>query len=414
MGYYDQQTNTNQENQEITPSRYGDGKKPVKQSRWKPVLSSITSGVVGGMIVLGVYPMIEDKQEETPASQSAPNEQTASQTAANSDNVTSVSKSGSVADVAENLSPSIVGISNLQQNKQSFSDAAKEAGSGSGVIFKKEGNDAFILTNNHVVEGAESLDISLSNGEKAKGKLVGADALTDLAVLRIDAAEAPGVAPIGDSSKLRAGESVIAIGNPLGIEFSRTVTEGIISGTDRSIQIDTSQGPWELNVLQTDAAINPGNSGGPLINMSGEVIGINSLKISQSGVEGLGFAIPSSDVMPIAEQLMEKGQIDRPFLGISMGDIEQIPPQAAAEELGLPEGMTTGVYLDKIQSGSPADQGGLERGDVITALDGKKIKNSSELRKYLYESKSVGDTLKVTVYRDGSKQDLTLKLTAQE
>ncbi|MBS2970497.1 trypsin-like peptidase domain-containing protein [Metabacillus sp. KIGAM252] len=409
MGYYDEHSNHNQE----SSSRFEGGKKPSKPSRWKPVLSSITSGVVGGMIVLGVYPML-DKQQESPAVQSAPNEQTASQSASKSANVQTVSNSTNVADVAENLSPAIVGIANLQQSQQSFSDTAQESSTGSGVIFKKDGKDAFILTNNHVVEGAQSLDVSLSNGKKAKGELVGADPLTDLAVLRINADEAPGMAPIGDSSKLRAGEKVIAIGNPLGIEFSRTVTEGIISGTDRSIQIDTSKGPWELNVLQTDAAINPGNSGGPLINMNGEVIGINSLKISQNGVEGLGFAIPSNDVMPIANQLMEKGQIDRPFLGVTLGDIEQIPPQIASEQLGLPEGMTTGVYLEKIQSGSPAEKGGLERGDVITALDGKKVKNSSELRKYLYESKSIGDKVKVTVYRDGKKQEATLTLTAQE
>ncbi|WP_338778350.1 trypsin-like peptidase domain-containing protein [Metabacillus sp. FJAT-52054] len=409
MGYYDEHSNHNEE----SSSRYGGGKKPSKPSRWKPVLSSITSGVVGGMIVLGVYPML-DKQQESPAVQSAPTQQTASQSASKSTNVQAVSHSTNVADVAEKLSPAIVGIANLQQSQESFSNTAKESGTGSGVIFKKDGKDAFILTNNHVVEGAQSLDVSFSNGKKVKGELVGADPLTDLAVIRINAEAAPSVAPIGDSSKLRAGEKVIAIGNPLGIEFSRTVTEGIISGTNRSIQIDTSKGPWELNVLQTDAAINPGNSGGPLINMNGEVIGINSLKISQNGVEGLGFAIPSNDVMPVAKQLMEKGQIDRPFLGVSLGDIEQIPPQVAGEQLGLPEGMTTGVYLDSIQSGSPAEKGGLERGDVITALDGKKVKNSSELRKYLYESKSIGDKVQVTIYRDGKKQEVTLTLTAQE
>ncbi|AZB44375.1 PDZ domain-containing protein [Bacillus sp. FJAT-42376] len=409
MGYYDDH------NQESVSSRYGNEKKASKPSRWKPVLSSITSGVVGGMIVLGVYPLIEDKQQENPAVQNAPAEQAASQsTVKPSANVQTVSNNVNVADVAENLSPAIVGIANLQQSQQSFSDTPQESSTGSGVIFKKEGKDAFILTNNHVVEGAQSLDISFSNGKKAKGDLVGADPLTDLAVVRIKADQAPGVAAIGDSSKLRAGEKVIAIGNPLGIEFSRTVTEGIISGTNRSIQIDTSKGPWELNVLQTDAAINPGNSGGPLINMNGEVIGINSLKISQNGVEGLGFAIPSNDVMPIASQLMKKGQVDRPFLGVSLGDIEQIPPQIASQELGLPEGVTTGVYLDKIQSGSPADKGGLERGDVIIALDGKKVKNSSELRKYLYESKSIGDKVNVTAYRDGKKQEFTLTLAAQE
>ncbi|MTH55439.1 PDZ domain-containing protein [Bacillus mangrovi] len=412
MGYYDDQQQSGYGPQE-SPSRYGEGRKPGRPSRLRPVLSSITSGVVGGMIVLGVYPMIDPKQDQEPSVKTqAPDSQTGSQSAGQSDNVRQVGTSTATADIAEELSPAIVGIANLQQSQQSI--GAQEKGSGSGVIFKKEGKDAFVLTNNHVVEDAQSLEVSLSTGEKAKGELVGADPLTDLAVVKINADKAPGTAPIGDSSKLRAGERVIAIGNPLGIEFSRTVTEGIISGTDRSIEIDTSQGPWQLGVLQTDAAINPGNSGGPLINMSGEVIGINSLKISQNGVEGLGFAIPSNDVMPIAEQLMSGGKVERPFLGVSLGDIDQIPPQIASQELGLPDGMTTGVYLDSIQQGSPADKGGLQRGDVITALDGKDIKNSSELRKFLYENKSIGEKVEVTIYRDGKKQEAVLTLTAQE
>ena len=158
-----------------------------------------------------------------------------------------------------------------------------------------------------------------------EGKLLGSDSLTDLAVVEISADHVEKVASFGDSSSLKAGESVIAIGNPLGKDLSRTVTQGIISGVDRTVSVDTSAGQTEMNVIQTDAAINPGNSGGALLNTKGEVIGINSMKISESGVEGIGFAIPSNDVKPIAEELMSKGKIERPFIGIGMMDLEQVP-----------------------------------------------------------------------------------------
>lgn len=198
--------------------------------------------------------------------------------------------SSSIADIVDSLTPAIVGITNMQtQTSRDFfnsSSESVEAGTGSGFIFKKEGDAGYILTNNHVIEGAQSIEVTLYNGEKVPAELVGTDALTDIAVLKIDAEHVEVVAELGDSSQLRTGEDVIAIGNPLGEEFSRTVTQGIISGIDRTIDVTTSEGNWALDVLQTDAAINPGNSGGPLINMSGQVIGINSLKISDSGVEG--------------------------------------------------------------------------------------------------------------------------------
>lgn len=187
------------------------------------------------------------------------------------------------------------------------------------------------------------------DGQKATATVVGADALTDLAVLTIDASVAPEGINFGDSDRMRPGEEVLAIGNPLGLDFSRSVTQGIVSATGRSISVDTSDGEWELDVLQTDAAINPGNSGGALINTAGEVIGINSLKISESGVEGLGFAIPSNDVIPIVTELIENGKITRPYLGVSLANTEELPQYYLQN---VPEAAKSGVMVTGIETGS--------------------------------------------------------------
>ena len=201
-----------------------------------------------------------------------------------------------------------------------------KSGSGSGVIYKIDGDKAYIVTNNHVIEGAEKLEVSLESGETTTAELVGKDALSDLAVLTIDAKYADTSLEFGDSDKFRAGDEVIAIGNPLGLDFSGTVTQGIVSAVNRSINVKTSAGEWEINVIQTDAAINPGNSGGALLNAAGQVIGINSLKISESGVEGLGFAIPSNEVIPLIEEMTANGQVERPYIGIGLADLNQVPP----------------------------------------------------------------------------------------
>ncbi|MBD1383558.1 S1C family serine protease [Metabacillus arenae] len=406
MGYYDEfdQNETNR-----TYRRKSKG-------TFKTVLSSIISGVVGGALVLG-FTTYQDMNEPQQANV---REEPASEALSSDSNVktTEVSSKGNIADIAERLSPTIVGITNLQQTSNPFgrgeSGDTAEAGTGTGVIFKKSGNEAFIVTNNHVIEGSQQIEVTLSNGEKVKAEIVGADALTDMAVLKISAENVTTVASFGDSSELRAGENVIAIGNPLGLEFSRTVTEGIISGTNREITIQTSEGEWALSVLQTDAAINPGNSGGPLINMSGEVIGINSLKISQDGVEGLGFSIPSNDVLSIVEQLMENGKVERPFLGVGLIDLSEVPGYFVRDNLKLPEEVTKGVVVGNLAGGSPADRAGLQEKDVIVALNDNEIENSSDLRKYLYTKTKVGDEIKVKFYRDGKEQTVTLKLTEKD
>ena len=281
-----------------------------------------------------------------------------------------------------------------------------ESGTGSGVIWKKENGKAYIITNNHVIEGATKVEISLYNGKKTTAKVVGADALTDLAVLTIDDSYVSQTLTFGDSDSIRPGDSALAIGNPLGLDFSRSVTQGIVSATNRSMTVDTSDGTWELNVIQTDAAINPGNSGGALINSSGEVIGINSMKISESGVEGLGFAIPSNDVIPIVNELIKNGKITRPYLGVSLTNVSEIPQYYLQN---IPKAAQSGVMVTSIDNSSAAAKAGFQQQDIIVSVDGVNVSSGAELRKQLY-SKEIGDKVSFTVYRGTSKKTLTATL----
>ncbi|MGQ4667307.1 S1C family serine protease [Metabacillus halosaccharovorans] len=406
MGYYDET--------EITREH----KKPRRS--FKPVLSSIISGVVGGALVLGVTTFTNDQQPSVTETNQAVETAAQNESSPSTANTQALSTgSNSIADIVDSLSPAIVGITNLQTQTtgdifQNSTGESVESGTGSGVIFKKEGDAGYIITNNHVIEGAQSIEVTLYSGDKVEAELVGTDALTDIAVLKINAEHVTVVAEMGDSSELRTGEDVIAIGNPLGEEFTRTVTQGIISGVDRTIDVTTSEGNWALDVLQTDAAINPGNSGGPLINMSGQVIGINSLKITESGVEGLGFAIPSNDVLPIAEELMNNGKIQRPFLGVGLVEMSEIPQYYLQEQMNLPEDVKEGVVVGTVSPNSPADEAGLQQQDVIVSMNDQAITNASDLRKFLYTETEIGDEVDVTLYRAGEKVTVKIKLTTSE
>ncbi|QNU23930.1 S1C family serine protease [Geobacillus zalihae] len=313
------------------------------------------------------------------------------------------------------VADAVVGVVNIQKQVDFFSDQAQdtEAGTGSGVIFKKDGDAAYIVTNNHVIEGANKVEVALANGKKVNAEIVGADALTDLAVLKIPAEGVTNVASFGDSSKVKIGEPVAAIGNPLGLDLSRTVTEGIVSGK-RTMPVSTSAGDWEIDVIQTDAAINPGNSGGALINSAGQVIGINSMKIAETGVEGLGFAIPSENVKPIVEQLMKDGKIKRPYLGVQLVDVADLSDDVRTNELKLPSNITSGAAVTSVEPFSPAAEARLKSKDVITAINGEKIDSVSALRKYLYTKTAVGDRINVTVYRDRFETTVSVTLKARE
>ncbi|PAE18263.1 S1C family serine protease [Robertmurraya siralis] len=387
------------------------------KSKLKGFLSMVAAGVVGSVLTMTVIPQTDFFRDYyQPVAEGSENVEGAA-TQGNEVNIMPTStnnSSASVADIVDQTASAIVGIVNRQQQNNPFSRTSEvvESGSGSGVIFKKTDDVAYIVTNNHVIEGASEIEVSLHNGEKVTAQLIGADALTDLAVLKIDAKYADNVLSFGDSSTLRAGDQVLAIGNPLGLEFSRTVTQGIVSAVDRNIAVSTSAGEWELNVIQTDAAINPGNSGGALINSQGQVIGINSLKISESGVEGLGFAIPSNDVVPIVNEIIESGKISRPYMGVSLASLNEIPP---AYYQNLPDDVTGGVMVTYVDPNSAAAEAGIKAQDIIVSINEQKVETASELRKYLYTEAKIGDEVKLEIYREGKliKEKITLSNNIQ-
>lgn len=304
------------------------------------------------------------------------------------------------------------GFGGAQQNEQAEGEL-QEAGTGSGVVYKIENGVAYIVTNHHVIEDAEKLEITLADGSKKEATLVGSDIWTDLAVIKVDADGIKTVADFGDSEVLKQGETVIAIGNPLGLDFYGSVTVGVISGTNRAVPVDLNGDgteDWQSEVLQTDAAINGGNSGGALVNLNGDLIGINSMKIASEAVEGLGFAIPINTVIPIIQQLEGNGQVVRPAMGISLMDLTDIPAFYQAQTLQLPEGITTGVVVAEIVAGSAADEAGMKQYDVIFEMDGQTIESVIDLRQHLYTKTAVGDTLNVKVYRGGKVVELNLVL----
>ncbi|MBR1975831.1 MAG: trypsin-like peptidase domain-containing protein, partial [Phascolarctobacterium sp.] len=243
---------------------------------------------------------------------------------------------------AKKVGPAVVGITNKAYVRDFFNRVKfVERGTGSGVIY--DAKNGLIATNHHVVEGATEIIVALTDGRTVKGKVLGEDAATDLAVVQVDEKNLP-VATFGDSDTLQVGEPAIAIGNPLGLEFRGSVTAGVISALNRSIEL----GERKFNLLQTDAAINPGNSGGALVNADGEVIGINSAKIAVSGVEGIGFAIPINTAKPILDQLADKGRVARPYLGASLIDKE------VADRFGFDLDLHGGVFIAKVVKDSPA------------------------------------------------------------
>ncbi|TJZ71272.1 PDZ domain-containing protein [Bacillus amyloliquefaciens] len=445
MDNYRDENRTDQKEQEVLlvkenpqTARYSapDEDKKKRSFGWfRPLLG----GVIGGGLALGIYtftPLGDHQTQDTsnPAPAQETSSVTAKQTSSESDSGKSANSSSanssSISNMVEDISPAIVGITNLQKQQSSSdlfgfgssSDSNSnasgddaETGSGSGVIFKKANGKAYIITNNHVVEGASSLKVSLYDGTDVTAKLVGSDSLTDLAVLEISDKHVTKTANFGSSSALRTGESVIAIGDPLGKDLSRTVTQGIVSGLNRTVSISTSAGESSINVIQTDAAINPGNSGGPLLNTDGKIIGINSMKISENDVEGIGFAIPSNDVKPIAEELLTKGQVERPYIGVSMIDLEQVPQNYQEGTLGLfGKQLNKGVYIREVAQGSPAAKAGLKAEDIIISLKGKETGTGSELRNILYKNTKVGSTVDVKIIRDGKEMTKKMKLTQKE
>lgn len=369
-------------------------------------ISTVGAGVLGSALTLGVVANTDILQAK-PATEEA----VASVTSPNVVQTAATHSKESLSDMVENASKAIVGVSNFKDagNRFAGNSSMKEYGTGSGVIYKIDGEDAYIVTNNHVIEGSQKVEVTLHDGEKADAELIGTDALTDLAVLKVSSKGIDTALEFGDSDKLRAGDSVVAIGNPLSLEFSGTVTQGIISAPARSIDVKTTAGNWQMNVIQTDAAINPGNSGGALINTEGELIGINSLKIAENGVEGIGFAIPSNDVVPLVEEITKSGKIERPYIGIGLADLADVPYMYVQH---LPQEVKGGVIVTNIDPLSAASKAGLKEQDVITAINDTDINNSMELRQFLYSKLKIGDKAKLTVYTGSEKRTVELTLTS--
>lgn len=300
-------------------------------------------------------------------------------------------KEKSVVEIVETVGPSVVGITSKVQYRDFFNNLQVSEGAGSGVIFNIDSQYVYIMTNNHVVADASELLIELSEENMVDAEVVGRDAMTDLAIIKAKRADIPleimsGLKPVvlGDSDKVKVGETAIAIGNPLG--YNKTVTVGVISAIGREVSQNT------LAMLQTDAAINPGNSGGALVNNRGEVIGINSVKISDTSVEGIGFAIPINEAKPIVSQIIQNGYVSRPFLGVS--------GQTVDDQLSEIYGLPIGVYVANVVTGAPAEKAGVQSGDVIIAVNDKETltweEMTGELQKY-----TVGDTVKLSIVRKG-------------
>ena len=368
------------------------------------VLVGFFSGILGSLVIL----QFNQKQEITKQNSTG-----ITQTAVKNENSTT-----QAVDKVKDAVVSIITYSGNSQN--SFvgaddtdidSNTEQVNSEGSGVIYKKEGESAYLVTNTHVINGAKKVDIRLADGTKVPGEIVGSDTYSDIAVVKISSEKVSTVAEFGDSSKLAVGETAIAIGSPLGSEYANTVTQGIVSSLNRHVSLKAEDGQAiSTNAIQTDTAINPGNSGGPLINIQGQVIGITSSKIASNGgtsVEGLGFAIPANDVINIIKQLEKDGKVTRPALGIHMVNLTNLST-ADLQKLKLPDNVTSGVAVRSVQKNMPAN-GHLQQYDVITKVDDTKISSTTELQNALY-SHSIGDEMTVTYYRNGKEEKTTIKL----
>lgn len=282
---------------------------------------------------------------------------------------------------------------------------------GSGAVYKVNEDEILIITNNHVINGADRVDIAFANGVEITGEIMGSDLFTDLALIKVIVDFEAVPFKVGDSALTKVGEWVLAIGSPLGNEFAGSVTMGILSGKDRVVPVDLDNNgvaDWDMIVLQTDAAINPGNSGGPLINLAGELIGINSMKIALESVEGMGFAIPINEVVAIMEQLEANGRVIRPVLGVSAVGISEMSIYQK-NSYGIQLNQTNGLYITSVVSGSPAQTAGILQGDIIISFDGVEITSFKQFRKLLY-GKKVNDLVDIVVNRDGEQITARVRL----
>ncbi len=283
-------------------------------------------------------------------------------------------------------------------------------GTGTGFVYDTDDDNGYIMTNHHVIESGETIKITYNDDSETTAKIVGSDEYADIAVLKVDKDTIKSVASLGKSEDVKVGDTVFTMGSPMGINFKGTVTRGILSGKDRlvSVSINGSSADWIMNVMQTDAAINPGNSGGPLCNVNGEVIGINSMKIVESTIEGIGFAIPIEDAVTYAKNIRENGKISRPYIGVSMLNATSTM-QLAYAGIRLDKDIDSGVVVVDVEKNSPAAKAGLKSEDVIIKVGNDTVKDIAEFRYRLY-SYEIDETIEMTVIRNGKNETLKIKL----
>ena len=287
----------------------------------------------------------------------------------------------------------------------------KQISTGTGFVYKRDAKKAYIMTNNHVIDEADTVEVEFNDKtEKIDAEILGGEVYSDIAVLTIDVKDSDGVVEIGDSESINLGDTIFTVGSPMGITYKGTVTKGILSGKDRMVEVSLSGNATDyyMNVLQLDAAVNPGNSGGPLCDVSGKVIGIISLKIVQDEVEGMGFAIPIEDAIKYATAIEDGGKIVRPYIGISMLDLSE-EYYLWQNRINIPEGIEEGVAVLDVVKDSPADVAGLKKGDIIVMLGDAEVSGLADFRYQLYKH-NVGDKLLVTYFRDGKKKTATITL----
>lgn len=405
-------------------------------SLWQIAIVAVISALIGGAIAYAGFTMLNQNTATNSADSTSMSKSAGTTKVSN----VSVKTSSAMTKAFSKVEGAVVSVINQQRQSDNeddlfsglFGDNSRDSDSsssssseletvseGSGLIYKKADGKAYIVTNNHVVSGSDKIEVILADGTKLTAKTVGTDATTDLAVLSIDGAKVSTVASFGDSAAITAGEPVIAIGSPLGSQYATSVTQGIVSAKTRTIDVtdeDSRQVTGQATVIQTDAAINPGNSGGPLVNSEGQVIGINSSKLASSSdgtsVEGMGFAIPSNEVVQIANQLVTNGKVSRPALGVSVVDLTNVFADQQKSILKLPSSVTGGVVIASIDSDSPAKTAGLKKYDTIVEIDGKKIDSIAKIHTVLY-SHAIGDTVTVKYYRDGKLQSAKVTLNKE-
>lgn len=346
------------------------------------IIITLAIGVSGTIVTLHFFSMTEKTLEKTVSE-------------------VSISETDTLKTAIDKIYDSVVLIETYTNNKQ--------VSSGTGFVYKKDDKNGYIITNHHVIDGATTVKVTNIEGQTVEAKVLGSDEYADIAVLSVEASSVLQVAEIGKSSDSNIGDTLFTIGSPLGADYMGTVTKGILSGKDRTVSVSLSSGSFIMEVLQTDAAINPGNSGGPLVNINGEVIGVNSIKLVQDEIEGMGFAIPIEIVMASVDRLEKGEKIVRPVIGVEMLDISNAY-YLYRNGITIDNSIDSGVAIVSVQENSPAAEAGLQKGDVILEVEGTTIKDIAYFRFVLYKY-SVGDKIKVKYYRNNEILETEINLT---